>query len=240
MRTADNTPAMRVQFDTHECKLSRAEIERMQADVDSLALQVANFPISDLHVMVEYNNRSNDYSVKTTLQLPGTALVANDHDVVTHAAYERCLRVLEKNVAAYKDRLGDVPERQKHEKHTHQELLPSLDPDPAALDAAVAAADYTAFRAAAFGYEEEVRKRAGRWVERYPDVDAKIGKEFDVEDIVEGVFLDAFEGYDKRPMDVPLGEWLESLIDPSVRALHAGDADYLENVRLARTARAAV
>jgi len=38
------------------------------------------------------------------------------------------------------------------------------------------AGDYAAFRVAAFGFEDAVRLRAGRWVERYPDLEAKIGR----------------------------------------------------------------
>jgi hypothetical protein len=143
---------------------------------------------------------------------------------------------LEKDVRAYKERMGRVPERQKQLKGTRQVLEPTVDPDPAALDAAVRAGDYAAFRAAAYGYEEPLRKRIGRWVERYPDVNARIGKTLEIEDIVEEVFLDAFEGYEQRPKEVRLGDWLEGLIDPAVKDLQQHPDEELENVRLARTA----
>jgi hypothetical protein len=78
---------------------------------------------------------------------------------------------------------------------------PSVDPDPAALDRAVGEGDYAGFRRAAFGYEEPVRRRVGRWVERYPKIAARIDRGLKIEDIVEAVFLDAFEGYDQRPRE---------------------------------------
>ena len=140
---------------------------------------------------------------------------------------------------AYKSRLGQQPERQKTEKGTRQPVQPTAPPDTTAIDAAVRNQDYAAFRTATFVYEEAVRKRAGRWVERYPEAEAQIGKQWEIADLVEEVFLNAFENYDRRPDGAGLGDWLEGLIDPAVKALlKAPDAE-LENIRLARSARAA-
>src|SRR5262249_18013609 len=159
----------------------------------ALGKLVEHFPVSDLHVLVEHNTRSNDYSVKTSLLLTGDTLVSSDRNTHVYTAYERCVNNLIEGVRAYKQRLGGVAERQKQEKGTRQEVEPSVDPDVAALDAAVRDGDYAAFRRAAYGYEEPVRKRVGRWVERYPEVAARIGKGLEIADVVEEVFLDAFE-----------------------------------------------
>jgi ribosome-associated translation inhibitor RaiA len=236
MKPADARPAMRVVFDARHCTLAPVQTEKMRDGLDSLAKQVEAFPLSDVRVLVERNERSNDYSVKVTLILDGATLVGNDHASALHAAFENCLRSLSENVRAYKDRLGQVPARQKHLKGTHQELEPDVDPDPAKLTAAVAAGDYAAFRLAAVGYEEPLRKRVGRWVERYPDVDAQIGKRLKVADIVETVLLDAFEGYKQRPCDIRFGDWLEALIDPAIKALRIQPDEELENVNRARSA----
>ena len=99
--------------------------------------------------------------------------------------------------------------------------------------------DYAAFRTATFVYEESVRKRIGRWVERYPNAEAQIGKRLQIADIVEEVFLNAFENYDRRPGGVRFGEWLENLIDPAVKELLRRPDAELENIALARAARAA-
>src|SRR4051812_9292581 len=107
------TPAhtgLTFQVDLHQCELPEAEIDRLRADLDSLERQVEKFPVADLHVLVEYNNRTTDYSVKTSLILPGTSLVASERDLVLHAAYQRCLDVLSDSLRAYKDRLGQVEE----------------------------------------------------------------------------------------------------------------------------------
>jgi ribosome-associated translation inhibitor RaiA len=238
----DKLPAERrlnVQFDAHHCELRQAVIDKMHTGLDSLSRQVANFPFADLHVLVEHTARTNDYSVKLTLRLPGSTLVGNDHDPLLHPAFERCVLGLEENVRAYKDRLDKVEERAKVEKGTHQGLEPSVDPDAAALERAAREGDYNAFRTATFGYEEAVRKRAGRWVERYPEVQARIGKGLTIDDVVEEVFLTAFDQYDRRPTGVRLGDWLDGLIDPAVKALQRNGDEELENINLARSARAA-
>src|SRR5207237_10695219 len=108
-----------------------------------------------------------------------------------------------------------------------------------AIDAAGADGRYAAFRTATFAYEEPGRKRAGRWVERYPEADVQIDKRLKIADIVEEVFLNAFENHGRRPEGVRFGDWLEGLIDPAVKELLKRPDAELENIRLARTARAA-
>src|SRR5436189_3481777 len=135
---------LQVIFDVHQYALSEAEQRMLRDNLDGLERQVENFPIADLHVLIEGNARSNDVSVKLTLLLPGTTLVASDHDAVPQPAFERALNSLLDNVQAYKERLGQVPDRQKAEKGTARQLHPDGVIDAAALDAAVRAGDYSA------------------------------------------------------------------------------------------------
>lgn len=230
------TEKLLVHFDVHHCELSQDELDRLAADLDLLSRSVEHFPQRDLRVLIEFNSRTTDYSVKVSLLLPGKTLVASDHNSVLHAAYEKCLAILQENVKAYKDQLGQVSERQKQEKGTHQELVPFTPVDTAALDAAADAGDYPAFRAALAPYEDGLRLRAGRWVERYPEVQAHMGRDMDVADVVEEVFLMAFEGHAARPRDIRYGNWLENLLDPAVRALAHHPEEELQNISMARSA----
>src|SRR5436190_1537316 len=143
---------LQVIFDVHQYNLSPQEEQFLRSHLDGLARQVGSFPVADLHVLIEGNRRSNDVSVKFSLILPGTTLVTNDHDMSIAAAFERCQASLLDSLHAYKDRLGNVPEWQKAEKGTHRELHPAAPVDAAALNGAVAAGDYAAFRAATFSY----------------------------------------------------------------------------------------
>jgi ribosome-associated translation inhibitor RaiA len=235
MQTATHRK-LQVIFDVHQYRLSPAEEQTLHGSLDLLSRQVEHFPIADLHVMIEGNARSNDVSVKFSLMLPGTTLVTNDHDASVHTAFERCLNSLQDSLQAYKDQLGRVPERHKAEKGTLQELHPTVPIDAEALARAADAGDFGAFRTALLPYEEGLRKRVGRWVQRYPAFEAQIGKGVEIADIVEDVFLLALEGYAHRPLDVALGVWLENLIDPAIKALQSHRDEELENINLARTA----
>ncbi len=239
MKPSDRRNDFAIQIDAHQCSLSQTVTNRMRDASDSLARQVEHFPVASLHVLVERNARANDYSVKTDLFLTGETLVCREQDAQLYTAYERCLEGLAKEVQAYKNRLDQGTERQKTEKGTRQTVEPTSSPDMAAIDAAVRDQDYAAFRTATFAYEESVRKRIGRWVERYPKAEAQIGKGLKIADLVEEVFLDAFEKYARQPVGVRFGEWLEGLIDPAVKELLKNPDAELENIRQARSARAA-
>jgi ribosome-associated translation inhibitor RaiA len=237
MRVSQAREGLQVSIDARHCRLPQAEIDRMNTALDTLGRKAEAFPVSDLRILVEYNARNNDFSVKTTLILPGQTLVCNDHDVQPYTAFERCVENLLRVLAEYKDKLGQVSDQQKQEKGTQHGVLPDHLPDGAAIDAAVGEGDYAAFREATLSYEEPLRKRVGRWVERYPEVAAQLGARLTLADVVEEVFLDAFEGYEKRPREVRLGDWLERLIDPAVKELLSHTDAELENVRMARSAR---
>jgi ribosome-associated translation inhibitor RaiA len=227
---------LQIHFDPHECQPTERELADLADDADSLARQVGNFPQADLRVLIERNARSDEYAVKLTLILPSEVLVTSDHDRVLHAAFERSLASLEDEVKEYKDRLGQAPERRKAEAGTDRELVPSVALDADALDRAVAAGDYAAFRAAIAPYEDSLRVRAGRWVERHPTLQAQMGKGLETVDLAEGVFLAAFEQHASRPPVVPYGTWLENLLDPVLRAIERHPDRELENINMARAA----
>jgi ribosome-associated translation inhibitor RaiA len=228
-----------VVFDAHHYDLSKAEEQWLRDNLDGLSRQVEHFPVADLHVHLNGNARSNNVSVKLVLVLPGTTLVMSDHDAIVSPAFDRCLESLLDSLHAYKNRLGDVAERQKTVKGTHQELHPSIELDADALALAVETGDYLGFRTTTFPFEEGVRKRVGRWIQRYPRLESRLGSSVSIDDLVEEVFLLAFDRHARRPAEVPLSDWLESLVDPAVRALQNHPEKELESIHLARTALAA-
>jgi ribosome-associated translation inhibitor RaiA len=227
---------LRIEFDCHECRPDPAVLDALADGADSLARQVGDFPQADLRVVIEPNARRGEYSVKLTLLLPGQTLVTSDHDRLIHPAFERAMASLEDAVRGFKDKLDGVGERRKVEAGTHQLMTPDGPVDGAALDAAAAAGDYPAYRAAAAGYEGALRLRVGRWVERYPTLQARMGKGVETPDVAEAVLLSAFEEHAAAPPTIPYGEWLEGLIDAEVRAFDRDPGGELDNVNMARTA----
>jgi len=227
---------LRIEFDCHECRPGQDELDALADGCDSLARQVGDFPQADLRIVIEHKARTTEFVVKLTLLLPGRTLVTSDHDPHVHPAFERAMASLEDQVRAYKDSLDGVEERRKAENGTHQMLTPDTPVDAAALDAAAAAGDYPAYRAAVAGYEGPLRLRVGRWVERYPAVQGRMGKGLETVDVTEAVLLAAFEAHPNRPQGVPYGQWLEGLIDDEVRAFEHDPDGELENVNMARSA----
>jgi hypothetical protein len=226
-------------WDTKHCRLSTLQQRKLEEGLEPVARLVRDFPVSELLVVIELFPRTTRWRIKTSLVLTGETLVSLDEDDDLHPAFERCVANLIQDVHAYKDRMSQVTEVAKQAKGTHQDLEPTVDPDPAAIERAVAEGDYAAFRSATFGYEEPLRKRIGRWVERYPAISAQIDKGLKIADLVEEVFLNAFEQFPNRPKDLRLGEWLDGLIDPALKQVAAHRDKELENINLARTAWAA-
>lgn len=235
MEYSDRSYNLRIELDTKDCELTADQIQKMEEGLDPLARLVRDFPVSDLYITVIHHPRSDDYHVKTSLVLPGKTLFTGDRDVLSHPAYERCLRKLVRKVEAYKSGLGNRAEISKQRKGTHRDVVPTRTPEPEAIAKAIEDGDYAAFRKATDVYEEPVRKRVGRWIQRYPDVESQIGDSLTIADLVEEVFLNAFERYDQRPATVHAGEWLESLVDPSIKYLLQHLDQEIENIRFAQT-----
>jgi hypothetical protein len=238
MRYSDESDNLRVELDAKQFELSPEDARRLQASLSALGKLVEGLPVSDLYITIFHHPRGGpEYQVKTALVLPAKTLFSGDTDTNFHPAFERCVTNLVQQVVAYKQTQGNIDQLDKHRKGTYQEVVPSREPDPEQLEAAVRAGDYIKFRKAAFPYEESLRKRVGRWVGRYPEAQEKVGTDLAVADVVEAVFLNAFEGYGQRPRDVRLGRWLENLIDGSLKGLLQSPDEALENISFARTLR---
>jgi hypothetical protein len=226
---------LHLEVDTKECELSPRDRELIDRDLKNLRGVVKYFPNADLYATIIFHPRSKTYHVKTSLLLPGKTLFTGDRDVEMRPAYNRCMRKLVQKVEAYKDELANVDRKEKFRKGTEQEVLPTQEPDPQVLQNAVENGDYGAFRMAGYVYEDPLRKRIGRWIQRYPEVERKLGDQFNLDDMVEEVFLNAFEHFDRRPDELRIGEWLENLIDPSVRVLLEHPDEEMENISFARS-----
>lgn len=237
MTFSDQTYNLLVALDMKHCQLSAAEVNKMETMLSPLNDMVRHFPVSKLHVLVSYRRRTTDYTVRTSLILPGDTLVSSEHHPFAHTAFEHCINNLVRELQRYKDRLGDVPELAKQAEGTHRELVPTVAPEAEALDEAIRNGDYTAFRIALSGYDDPLTAQIGRWVERYPEVAARLGRELHIGDLVEDVFLIAFEEYEHRPKGIRFGDWLGRHIDTAIKNMANHLDEELANVNMARLAR---
>jgi hypothetical protein len=235
MPYSDESYDLHIELATHGCALSAGDIARMEVDLDTLRHVVEDFPVSGLQITVVHHARSNDYHVKTSLQLPRQTFFTGERDRLVHPAYERCLHKLIKKVDAYKLRMRADDKLAKEATGTRYTLKPSQELDFEQLNAAVENDNYVAFRHAAAVYEEGLSDRVGRWIERYPEISSKLGESITISDIVEEIFLNAFDQYARRPKNLLPGQWFESLIDPSVQALLQSPDEEFENISFAKS-----
>jgi ribosome-associated translation inhibitor RaiA len=235
MKFSDESYNLRIELDTKNCELSPAEIERIEDALDLLRQPIEKFPVSDLYLTIEHHPRSGSYRVKAALQLPGRGLATGGAGEQMYPAVQQCIWRLVHKVAAYVDRLQGTEEKTKREKGTRHDVIPTREVDPQAVEEAIQAGDYKAFRQLTFAYEEPLRKRIGRWIERYPQIEQQLREHVTLDDLVEEVFLTAFDRYHARSSAVPFGVWLENLIDPSVKLLSNATDEELDNISFART-----
>lgn len=235
MPFSDTSYNLRIELDTHNCDFSAEAIENMEAGLEPLRKPVEKFPVSDLYITITFHSRSNSHRVKTALVLSGRTLTTSDVDDDAYTAFKRCIRKLVRKLETYEASLERSAERSKHLKGTYQAMIPDVEPDADRLRAAVDRQDYRAFRDSMAMYEELLRQRIGRWVQRYPDVERRIGDDLELADMVDEVLLNAFERWDERPSGVPLGAWLEHLIEPSIQLLAEHPTEELENIQFSRS-----
>jgi hypothetical protein len=240
MQYSDDRRRLRVEFRAKEYTIPKDELARMQQSLAPLGEAVQDFPQSDLWVTVVHHPRGGVFHVEAKLKLPGQTLLTGDKDIYLDSAYQRCVRKLVRKVEAYRERPDRAALRAAERRAAlDRDVVAPEDPDAGPLAAAARAGDYRAFRTALSGYEEWLRKRVGRWVQRYPEAQAQVGDGLLLGDLIEEVYLNAFEGFARRPTDVRLSGWLDGLIDPSLKEMLRHPDEAKENASLARTLREA-
>jgi len=235
MRFSDESYNLRIELDQKGCKVSADQIEKMESMLDTLRKLTEPFPVSNLYVDVIFHKPSQDYHIKISLALPGKTLFTGDRDSTVLPAFERCVRKLVQKVSAYKSRMGRDSELARQTEGTHQMVKPTGDFDLAAIELAVAEGDYPQFRNQLDMFDGSLRQRVGRWLARYPEIETRLGDDFQIDDILEEVYLNAFEQFPKRSHDVPPGDWLTHLIDPSVQTILRSTDDEYANISFVRS-----
>jgi len=238
MPFSDELYDMQIETDSGNLTISPGEQEKMDRDLNTLRKTIAIFPSPQLKLEIS-NQTPGILRVGASLRLAGRTLFTAGEAGTLHAAWDTAIHRLIDKVRAYKDHLGRVPERRREAEGTLHEIVPSMPPDADALTRSVGQLDYRTFRAAMGVYEDALEKRVGRWIERYPEAEARLGDGLLISEIAEEVLLNAFDSYAHRPQSLRLGQWLENLIDPSIQTLLRDSDVEQENLRFIATAREA-
>lgn len=228
--------SLAVDLKTTNYRLSDDLRTRMQPWIEALATRLQGIPQSHLEIHMAHHGRSESYNAELTLKLPGRRLFIRRRDVTADQALERAFTRLQRALEWHLDHLNEpaIADARRHEAlETDPITMPGPDVGPVA-DAANAG-DYRRFRTLLSNYEIWLNRRVGRLVQRDERAEAEVGAGLLISDVVEEVYLSAFESFTERPAEVSLHEWLESWIGPSIRALLDNDDSDREAVSFARS-----
>jgi hypothetical protein len=226
---------MRVNIDTKECELPRDELTRIEEPLDGVAETVGGLP-AELNLTIVRHPRTERFHVEAGLTLPQRTLFTSDWDPYLDTALCRSLRKIRRKADRYTHEPQHAEdERAERVEQSNRDIVAPEGPDMGLLGAAVGDGDYQRFRSVLGAWEEWLRLRIGRWLQRYPDAEAEVGRRVRIGDLVEEVLLTAFEHFHERSNDVPLHEWIDSLIDPALITYCRHPVEERENISFARS-----
>jgi ribosome-associated translation inhibitor RaiA len=236
----DRVNHMQVEIRSRNCEVPIDERARIQERLSDVGERVRDLPMAQLTLTLIAHLRAQDYHCEAKLRLPGRTLLTGQRSDYLDSAFQGCVDRLTAELDAYLARPNENGIRQAGQRRAldNDNALPE-DPNAGPVGRAVQAGDYRAFRIALAAYEEWLRKRVGRWVQRFPDAEDRIGRDILIGDLIEEVYLSGFERYTRRPMDVRMSEWLDKLIDPALQQAIRRPSETHEEASLARTVRQA-
>ncbi len=237
MSFSDESYDLRIELDQKGCELQPAQIEKMESMLDTLRKITEPFPVANLYIDVIFHHSSQDYHVKTSLALPGKTLFTGERGDDALTAFESCVRKLVHKVTAFKARMAHKAESAKQAAGTHPIVEPSAEFDLAAIETAVEEGEYEKFRDLLDVFDSTMRQRIRQWLDRYPELEQRLHGDLQIDDLLEEVFLNAFERFAHRSHQVSPGDWLEQLIAPSIHAILSSPDEEIENIRFVRSSR---
>jgi hypothetical protein len=228
-------PTFDTDLDVEGFTPTAAEQQNIAAEVDRIRPLVEEFPTQILHINLEYNTHSEEYEVKLALVLPGQTFATGNVSEAWEPSLEKSVQKMIRRIEHYKSTMSGEPEQARIAAGTTMEVEPNRRMDGKQVVAAVESDNYTEFRKAMYPIEESLRNRVGRWVQRYPQIQAKIGSRFTIADIVEETFMLAFDRYEDWQPEMFFGQWIETLIDPAMKAIARDPEGELETISFQRT-----
>ncbi|KAA5541354.1 HPF/RaiA family ribosome-associated protein [Roseiconus nitratireducens] len=226
---------MNTDLDVSGFQPSTRETDQMTFEIDRLEPLVRDFPTKTLHVNVKFNKHSKQYETKLALVLPGQTFATGDVTDSWHAGMETSVEKMVRRIKHYKEAMSGEPEHARKVAGTTMNVQPEQRLDGEMIARAIEQDDYSQFRKGMYPIEESLRDRIGRWVQRYPQIQAMLGERFTINDLVEETFMLAFDRYAHWNTQMFFGQWIESLIDPALKAIVRDPDGELEAIRFQQT-----
>jgi hypothetical protein len=234
MQYTDTRYHLHVEFETENCDIPSDELTRMEESLEAVGIATEDFPGTSVHIKVIHHPKRGEYHVEGKLALPGQTLRTGSWDRYLDSAFQRTVRKLLSKAQTYREHPDEEAVAEAERRAQLTEVVPPAGRFAEPLSKAVEAHDYRAFRNRLSAFDDWLNRRAGRWVQRFPEAQGRVGRGLLISDLVEEVYLNAFEEYAHRPAHLPLHEWLESLLDPSLKMLMRNLEEETENARLSK------
>ncbi|KAA1261166.1 hypothetical protein LF1_37110 [Rubripirellula obstinata] len=228
-------PTFETDLDTEGFTPTEREQEAIAAECDRIRQLIEEFPTQILHINVEYNSNSEEYEIKLALVLPGQTFATGDVSESWEQSLEKSVQKMIRRIEHYKATMSGEPEQARMAAGTTMEVEPNRRMDGKQVAKAVEQGNYLEFRKAMYPIEESLRERVGRWLQRYPQIQAKIGNRFTIADIVEETFIMAFDNFNDWQPEMLFGQWVETLIDPAMKAIARDPEGELEAISFQQT-----
>ncbi len=214
---------------------SPRELETIDAEVQRIEPLIREFPTQILHINLEFNSHTEEYEVKLALVLPGQTFATGNVTRAWEQGLEKSVQKMIRRIEHYKATMSGDMEYAHAAAGTTMEVEPNRRMDGKQVVDAVEQGNYLEFRKAMYPIEASLRDRVGRWIQRFPQIQAKIGDRFSIDDIVEETFIMAFDQYNDWRPEMFFGQWIESLIDPAMKAIAKDPERELEAISFLRT-----
>jgi ribosome-associated translation inhibitor RaiA len=208
---------LRIEINSRDCEIPETVLSEIQPALNRLGKTVESLADSQFWLTVVYHPKSDVYHAHAKLKVPGETIITGDQNEAIGLALARCLDKVIRRAEQYVDNPDQAAIEAARQRQHLEDVIAPTDPDAGPIGQAVQNGDYLAFRKALLNQEEPLRRRVGRWIQRYPKLQAEVGRSFEIADLVEAVFLTAFEQYPHRPIHLAFHEWLASLIDVAVK-----------------------
>lgn len=228
-------PTFRTDLDVDGFTPTDGERTLIDAEIERIAPLVEEFPTQILHVNLKYNSNSEEYEIKLALILPGQSFATGDVSEAWSQSLEKSVHKMIRRIEHYKSSMEGEPEQARAAAGTTMEVEPNQRLDAKQVAAAIESSSYNDFRKAMYPIEESLRNRIGRWVQRYPQIQASIGDRFEIADIVEETLMLAFDRYEDWQPEMFFGQWVETLIDPAMKMIAKDPDGELEAISFQRT-----
>lgn len=222
---------MHVEIKTNGYTLSSLDQDRLDQAIAHIDRLTNTYPNRRIHVSIEKFGHSEECQVRMLLAMARHRLVAVDRAPSVAPAAQRCVDILAEQIGLKKERV--------HRGHGERAIRRAKEEaglfDQEKVRIAHIDGDYERFRDALGDLPDTVEAEIGRRLKFHPDAEARLGDEFTIQDLVEGVVFYAFENFVSRPGNVPLRDWMMSsvdyVIDDMVKDVVKADAEGEQIVR---------